>query len=118
MLDVGSTKLIVCGHTGYFAYCNLDSSYFHMLTGISIRSVCWGGERILVGTNGGEVFEVSAADKDKPVTIVQVVLAVLTLRLGVKRKGAFNQYITDIILSNLTSSSCRFIFYKVLQKVL
>lgn len=40
-------------------------------SGISVRSVCWGGERILVGTNAGEVFEVCAADKDKPITIVQ-----------------------------------------------
>jgi len=30
------------------------------------------GEKILVGTNAGEVFEVLATDKDKPKTIVQV----------------------------------------------
>ncbi|EDO48487.1 predicted protein, partial [Nematostella vectensis] len=39
--------------------------------GLSIRSVCWLGEKILVGTNAGEVFEVMATDKDKPRTIVQ-----------------------------------------------
>ena len=41
-------------------------------TGLSVRSVCWQGERILVGTNAGEVFEVMAKDKDNPRTIVQV----------------------------------------------
>ena len=40
--------------------------------GLSVRSVCWGGEKILAGTNGGEIFEISAADKEKPVTLVQV----------------------------------------------
>jgi len=43
-----------------------------VLTGISIRSVCWDGEKILVGTNGGEIFEVAAVDKDKPSTLIQV----------------------------------------------
>ena len=37
-----------------------------------MRSVCWGGEKILAGTNGGEIFEITAADKDKPITLVQV----------------------------------------------
>ena len=37
-----------------------------------MRSVCWGGEKILAGTNGGEIFEITAADKEKPVTLVQV----------------------------------------------
>ncbi|XP_047132983.1 echinoderm microtubule-associated protein-like 6 isoform X1 [Hydra vulgaris] len=37
--------------------------------GISVRSVCWIGEKILLGTNNGEVLEVSAADKNKPMTI-------------------------------------------------
>lgn len=46
--------------------------------GLSIRSVCWGGEKILVGTNGGEVFEVTATDKEKPVTLVQVSMHWLT----------------------------------------
>eukprot|EP00795_Rhopilema_esculentum_P003114 gene3114-1413_t len=39
--------------------------------GLSVRSVCWGGEKILAGTNGGEIFEITAADKDKPITLVQ-----------------------------------------------
>lgn len=37
-----------------------------------MRSAFWMGEKILVGTNAGEVFEVIATEKDKPKTIVQV----------------------------------------------
>ena len=44
--------------------------------GLSVRSVCWGGEKILAGTNGGEIFEISAADKEKPMTLVQVCMLV------------------------------------------
>lgn len=39
--------------------------------GLSVRSTYWSGEKILVGTNAGEVFEVLATEKDKPRTIVQ-----------------------------------------------
>ncbi|PFX18604.1 Echinoderm microtubule-associated protein-like 6 [Stylophora pistillata] len=39
--------------------------------GLSVRSAYWMGEKILVGTNAGEVFEVIATEKDKPKTIVQ-----------------------------------------------
>ena len=42
------------------------------LTGLSVRSAYWMGEKILVGTNAGEIFEVLATDKEKPKTIVQV----------------------------------------------
>ena len=37
-----------------------------------MRSTYWTGEKILVGTNAGEIFEVLASEKDKPRTIVQV----------------------------------------------
>ena len=37
-----------------------------------MRSTFWSGEKILVGTNAGEIFEVLATEKDKPRTIVQV----------------------------------------------
>ena len=39
--------------------------------------MCWGGEKILAGTNGGEIFEISAADKEKPMTLVQVCMLVV-----------------------------------------
>lgn len=37
-----------------------------------MRSTFWSGEKILVGTNAGEIFEVFATEKDKPRTIIQV----------------------------------------------
>ena len=36
-----------------------------------MRSVCWEGERVLVGTKGGEVFEVVVQDRNNPRVIVQ-----------------------------------------------
>lgn len=45
---------------------------FSKCSGLSVRSAFWMGEKILVGTNAGEVFEVIATEKDKPKTIVQV----------------------------------------------
>ena len=45
---------------------------FSKCSGLSVRSAFWMGEKILVGTNSGEVFEVIATEKDKPKTIVQV----------------------------------------------
>ena len=47
-------------------------NFFINSTGLSIRSVSWQEDKILVGTNAGEVFEVIATNKDKPRTIVQV----------------------------------------------
>ena len=34
--------------------------------------MCWNGEKILVGTNASEIFEVAAGNKHQPITIVQV----------------------------------------------
>ena len=50
-----------------------------------MRSAYWTAEKILVGTNAGEVFEVTATEKDKPKTIVQVRTCVMNL---------FNQFLT------------------------
>ena len=36
-----------------------------------MRSVCWEGERVLVGTKDGEVFEVVVQDRNNPRVIVQ-----------------------------------------------
>lgn len=55
--------------------------------GLSVRSVCWGGEKILAGTNGGEIFEITAADKEKPVTLVQVRLALKIIWSGLRPVG-------------------------------
>lgn len=39
--------------------------------GLCIRSVCWKGEMVLVGTKDGEIFEVSVHDRNKPQCLVQ-----------------------------------------------
>ena len=38
---------------------------------LSIRSVCWNKDNVLVGTKNGEIFEVSVKDKANPRVIVQ-----------------------------------------------
>ncbi|KAL5463172.1 hypothetical protein EMCRGX_G032049 [Ephydatia muelleri] len=39
--------------------------------GMCVRSVCWGGEKILAGTKDSEVFEIVVQDKEKPIVLVQ-----------------------------------------------
>ncbi|XP_072318016.1 echinoderm microtubule-associated protein-like 6, partial [Eucyclogobius newberryi] len=39
--------------------------------GLSVRSVCWRADRVLAGTQDGEVFEVLVRDRDQPVLLVQ-----------------------------------------------
>ena len=48
---------------------NLINPY--LLLGLCIRSVCWKGEMVLVGTKDGEIFEVSVHDRNKPQCLVQ-----------------------------------------------
>ena len=36
-----------------------------------IRSVCWRGDQLLIGTADGEVFELQVKNRDKPKCIVQ-----------------------------------------------
>ena len=35
-----------------------------------MRSVCWAGDKVLVGTRGSEVFELSVQDRDNPRLLV------------------------------------------------
>lgn len=42
-----------------------------MLLGLSVRSVCWRGDHILVGTQDSEIFEVVVHDRTKPFLIMQ-----------------------------------------------
>ena len=35
-----------------------------------VRSVCWAGEKVLVGTKDSEVFELSVQDRDNPRLLV------------------------------------------------
>uniref|UniRef100_A0A3Q2XCV2 EMAP like 5 n=1 Tax=Hippocampus comes TaxID=109280 RepID=A0A3Q2XCV2_HIPCM len=39
--------------------------------GLSVRSVCWRGDHILVGTQDSEIFEVVVHDRNKPFLIMQ-----------------------------------------------
>lgn len=41
------------------------------ITGLTIRSVCWRADKILIGTQDSEIFEVVVRDRDKPVCLVQ-----------------------------------------------
>lgn len=41
------------------------------LIGLSVRSVCWRGDHILVGTQDSEIFEVVVHDRNKPFLIMQ-----------------------------------------------
>uniref|UniRef100_A0A4W4FP77 HELP domain-containing protein n=1 Tax=Electrophorus electricus TaxID=8005 RepID=A0A4W4FP77_ELEEL len=43
----------------------------HGYQGLSIRSVCWRADRILVGTQDSEIFEVMVRDREKPQLIMQ-----------------------------------------------
>jgi hypothetical protein len=55
--------------------CSLFTNYNTVLStclvGLCVRSVCWRGEKVLIGTQDSEIFEVGANDKDKPRCLVQ-----------------------------------------------
>uniref|UniRef100_H2YU30 Anaphase-promoting complex subunit 4 WD40 domain-containing protein n=1 Tax=Ciona savignyi TaxID=51511 RepID=H2YU30_CIOSA len=46
-----------------------DSSYGYK--GVSIRSVCWSSDRILIGTQNSEVFEILVRDRENPTPLTQ-----------------------------------------------
>lgn len=39
--------------------------------GLSVRSVCWRGDHILVGTQDSEIFEIVVHERNKPFLIMQ-----------------------------------------------
>uniref|UniRef100_UPI00358E5FDC echinoderm microtubule-associated protein-like 5 isoform X4 n=1 Tax=Myxine glutinosa TaxID=7769 RepID=UPI00358E5FDC len=43
----------------------------HGYANLSVRSVCWHGERIAVGTQDGEIFELVVRDREQPVLLTQ-----------------------------------------------
>ena len=45
-----------------------------MLLGLCVRSVCWEGRQVLVGTKCSEVLEVSTENRDNPKALIQVCL--------------------------------------------
>ena len=50
---------------------NLIDELFLPLVGLIVRSVDWRTDRVLTGTQDGEVFEVSVSDRSKPKCLVQ-----------------------------------------------
>ena len=45
--------------------------FVECVAGLSIRSVCWRGDKVLAGTQDSEIFEVILAEKEKPRCLVQ-----------------------------------------------
>ena len=41
------------------------------ILGLIVRSVCWRSDRILVGTQDSEIFEINVNARDKPRCLVQ-----------------------------------------------
>ena len=39
--------------------------------GLCVRSVCWRGDQLLIGTQDSEIFEVQVKSRDKPLCVVQ-----------------------------------------------
>ena len=48
----------------------LMTLYPTSIAGLTVRSVCWSGERVLAGTKGSEVYEVSVQDQARPLLLV------------------------------------------------
>lgn len=42
-----------------------------LFTGLSVRSVCWRGDHILVGTQDSEIFEIVVHERNKPFLLMQ-----------------------------------------------
>ena len=45
--------------------------FYDTVIDLSIRSVCWHGDKILVGTRDSEIFEIVVRDRDKPKLLMQ-----------------------------------------------
>ena len=54
-----------------FLFENLIDRLILQLVGLIVRSVDWRTDRVLTGTQDGEVFEVSVSDRSKPKCLVQ-----------------------------------------------
>ena len=55
----------------FSVYVQTEQLYFLRLLGLIVRSVDWRTDRVLTGTQDGEVFEVSVSDRSKPKCLVQ-----------------------------------------------
>lgn len=74
---------------------------------LSIRSVCWYGEKILVGTRDSEIFEISVRDRDKPKLLIQGHAEGELWALAVHPKKAFFVTGSDDCTVRLVSYSIR-----------
>lgn len=63
----------VCFHVGmlFHIFAEVFKRTRVFLIGLSVRSVCWRGDHILVGTQDSEIFEVVVHDRNKPFLIMQ-----------------------------------------------
>ena len=48
---------------------NINMYFF--CSGLSLRSVCWSGERVLVGTQGSDIIEVNPRNRNNPSAYIQ-----------------------------------------------
>ena len=64
--------MVVCWKKIFFClFENLIDRLFLHVAGLIVRSVDWRTDRVLTGTQDGEVFEVSVSDRSKPKCLVQ-----------------------------------------------
>ena len=64
-------SFVILTSNHYIASCG-DVPSSLLPAGLCVRSVCWAGEKVLVGTKDSEVVEVTVQDKDNPTVITQV----------------------------------------------
>ena len=55
--------------------------------GLCVRSVCWEGRQVLIGTKCSEILEVSTDSRDNPKMLAQVIYLGLCITLG---KNSYN----------------------------
>lgn len=55
----------------FMSHCLLDTTV-PSWKGLSVRSISWIGEHILVGTKDSDIYEISVRERDKPRLLMQV----------------------------------------------
>lgn len=66
--------LMFCHMLHNLCFTNCQDLYLSVTissTGLSVRSVCWRGDHILVGTQDSEIFEIVVHERNKPFLIMQ-----------------------------------------------
>ncbi|KAK7103893.1 echinoderm microtubule-associated protein-like 6 [Littorina saxatilis] len=79
-MDMGDTGFVTGGKDGAAKLWDLDFkniTTFNLVNapggykGLCVRSVCWRGDQVLIGTQDSEIFEVQVKSRDKPLCLVQ-----------------------------------------------